>query len=206
MTDPKPPILKPPSRARPRPSTPGASFLHTTSLSGPTKYSSNTAESTKTLTPNALASSPPSPVGFRRPGEPEPASRSKTSLTLSLPEEETFGQPSIDLPGLNIARDFGFGSCAGLRTSRIEGRRSIVAVEEVKEESFGDVNLDVHERQIEGRGHELGLKEEGLEAMKERRIAEILDRQVDEEKDKNNRFFGRLKNIWGDVAGKCCCS
>ncbi|KAJ8058190.1 hypothetical protein OCU04_012389 [Sclerotinia nivalis] len=203
-TGPEPPILNPSSRAHSRPSTPGAYFLHKTSLSGSTKYFSNTAEITKTLTPNALASSPPSPVGIRRTGGPEPASRSKTSLTLSLSEEETFGHPSIDLPGLNIVRDLGYGLSAGLRTSRIEERRSIVVLEEVKvdgEESFRYVNLDVHERQIEERGHKLGLKGDDPEAMKERRIAEMLDQQAGEEREKSNRLFGRLRNTWGTIAG-----
>ncbi|CAD6447246.1 5628f402-e73c-49ce-9e36-613616d2f287-CDS [Sclerotinia trifoliorum] len=209
MTRQEPPILKPSSRAYSRPSTPGASFLHTTSLSGSTKYFSNTAEINKTLTPDALASFPTSPLGIGRTGGPEPVSRSKTSLILSLPEEETFGHPSIDLPGLNIVRDFGFGSSAGLRTSRIEERTSIVVAEEVKgegEKSFRDVNSDFQERQIEERGHELELKGDGSEAMKERRIAEMLDRQADEEKEKSLRFFDRLKDIWESVSGKCCCS
>lgn len=209
MTHPEPPILKLSSRAYSRPSTPGASFLHTISLSRSTKYFSNTTEITKNLTPNALASFPPSSMGTHGTGGPEPVSRSKTSLTLSLSEEETFGHPSIDLPGLNTVRDSGFGFSAGLRTSRIEERRSIVVAKEVEgdgEESFRDVNLYVHERQTGQRGHELGLDGDELEAVKDRRIAEMLDRQADEEKGKSQRFFGRLKDIWGSVSRKLCCS
>lgn len=76
---------------------------------------------------------------MRKLGEQERVLRSKTSLTLSLPDEETFGQPIIDLPGLNIARDFGFGLSLGSRTSRIEERRSLAFVEETRED--GKKNL-----------------------------------------------------------------
>ncbi|ESZ92535.1 hypothetical protein SBOR_7061 [Sclerotinia borealis F-4128] len=210
MTYPESQILKPPSRAHSRPSTPGASFLHTTSLNGPNKHSSNAAATTKTLTPDALPSSSPSPIRVRRLGETEPASRSKTSLTLSLPEEETFGQPSIDLPGLNMARDFGFGLRIGSRISRIEERRSVVVVEDVRQdgkEDFENVNLDAHRRWIEGRGKDLGLEKEkdDVEVLKERRIAEMLDRREDDEEDKDNVSRGLLGRIWGSVARKCCC-
>ncbi|KAA8567485.1 hypothetical protein EYC84_010495 [Monilinia fructicola] len=207
--------MKPPSRGRSRPSTPGILFLNTTSLNGSPKHSSNTADIIKSLTPDALNSTPHSSVRIRRPGEPESASRSKTSLTLSLPEEETFGQPSIDLPGLNIARDFGFGLGIGSRTSRIEERRSVVVVvEEMKEgckESFENVNLDVYNRQVECLGSNLGLKENDPGSIKERRIAAMLDQREEGEGEgegegENNRFCGLLKKIWGNGARKCCCS
>lgn len=205
MSNPDSPILKPPSRARSRPSTPGASFLHTASLNDPSTYPSNTAEIVKTLTPNALTSSPPSPTKSRKLGEPEPTSRSKTSLTLSLPEEETFGQPSIDLPGLNI----GFGLGAGSRTSRIEECSPVVVVEEVKRDSrerFEDVDSDVHDQRVEDRENKVGVKGNEPEAMMERRIAEMLDDQrEDEEEDENNGIRGVLKKIWGNIAGRCCC-
>ncbi|QSZ29036.1 hypothetical protein DSL72_003546 [Monilinia vaccinii-corymbosi] len=206
--------LKPSSRGRSRPSTPGVSFLHTTSSNGSTRYSPNTAEVVRTLTPDALNSplTLPPPVRIRRPGrEPEPASRSKTSLTLSLPEEETFGQPSIDLPGLNIGRDFGFGLGVGSRTSRIEERRSVVVTGEMREggtESFENVYLNAHERQVVDVRSSLGLRGEDPELMKERRIAEMFDLREDdeEEEDKNHGFRGLLKKSWGNITGKCCCS
>ncbi|KAI9644796.1 hypothetical protein NHQ30_006823 [Ciborinia camelliae] len=217
------PILKPPSsRIHSRPSTPGASFLHTTSLKCPTKHSSsNTAEITRSLTPHALTSCPPSPVRkLRRHGEVDGesalASRSKTSLTLSLPEEETFGQPSIDLPGLNMGREFGFALGSGSRTSRIDegGSVGVGVVEEGKmggRENVEDVNNhdeddDAHGRRTGDRVNRLGLEGDEPDAMKERRIAEMLDWQDDdEEEEENNGFRGLLRKIWGKVAGESCC-
>ncbi|KAF5869876.1 putative tetratricopeptide repeat domain protein [Botrytis fragariae] len=205
MIDSKSPILKPPTRVRSRPSTPGASFLHTASLSCPTRYPAETREVNENLTPNTSASSPLSPVKIRKLGEPERALRSKTSLTLSLPEEETFGQFSIDLPGSNIARDFGFGSGAGSGISRIEERRSVVFVEETRENSekiFEGMNLDAHKRKIGDR--ELGpesMRDEA-EATKQRCVSEMLDRREDDEEDKCNRYFGRFGKVLGYLTSK----
>ncbi|TGO53124.1 hypothetical protein BCON_0129g00040 [Botryotinia convoluta] len=208
MINSKSPILKPPTRVRSRPSTPGASFLHTASLSCPTRYSAETREINKNLTPNTSASSPPSPVKIRKLGEPERALRSKTSLTLSLTEEETFGQPSIDLPGLNIARDFGFGSGAGSRTSRIEERRSIAFVEETRENGekiFEGVNLDADKRRIVDRGLGPELIRDEAEVTKQRSISEMLERREDDEEYKCNRYFGRFGKVLGYLTVKCSC-
>ncbi|KAM0124053.1 hypothetical protein ACHAP3_010658 [Botrytis cinerea] len=208
MTGSESPILKSPPWISSRPSTPGASFLHTASLSCPTKYFSETREVTKTLAPNASASSPPSPVKMRKLGEQERVLRSKTSLTLSLPDEETFGQPIIDLPGLNIARDFGFGLSLGSRTSRIEERRSVAFVEETREDGkkiFKDVNFDTHKRRIEDKGLEPMPIGDGAEEAKQRSISEILDRREGDEEGKCNIFFGRFRKVWGYLTVKFSC-
>ncbi|KAF7935797.1 uncharacterized protein EAE98_002017 [Botrytis deweyae] len=209
MIDSRFPILKPPTRVHSRPSTPGASFLHTASLSCPTRYPAETREVNKNLTPNTSASSPPSPEKIRRLGEPERALRYKTSLTLSLPEEETFGQPSIDLPGLNIARDFGFGSGAGSRTSRIEERRSVAFVGETREDGekiFEGVNLDAHERRIGDRGlRPEPMRDEEAGVTKQRSVSEMLERREDGEKDECNRYFGRFGKVLGYLTVKCSC-
>ncbi|TEY61538.1 hypothetical protein BOTCAL_0167g00130 [Botryotinia calthae] len=208
MTDSESQILKSPSWVSSRPSTPGASFLHTASLSCPTKYFSETREATKSLAPNASASSPPSPVKMRKLGGPERALRFKTSLTLSLPDEETFGQPSIDLPGLDIARNFAFGLGLGSRTSRIEKRRSVAFVEETREDGkniFKDVNLDAHKRRIGDKGLEpVPIGDEAEEA-KQRSITEILDRREDDDEGKCNIFFGRFRKAWGYLTVKSSC-
>ncbi|KAF7913063.1 uncharacterized protein EAF01_002084 [Botrytis porri] len=208
MIDSKSRVLETPTRVRSRPSTPGASFLHTTSLSCPTKYSADTREENKSLTPNASASSSPSPVKIRKIGEPERALRSKTSLTLSIPEEESFGQPSIDLPGLNIARDFGCGLSAGSRTSRIEERRSVAFVDETREtgeKDFEGANLDAHNRRIGDKGLGSGPMRDEAEATKQRSISEMLERREDDEEDKCNRYFGRFGKGLGHLTVKCSC-
>lgn len=209
MTNSNSPIFRPPHRAHSRPSTPGVSFLHAASLKVPTKYSSDTAEVTRTLTPDALNPAPSSPARSRNIKDLEPASRSKTSLTLSLPEEETFGQPSIDLPGLKIARDFGFGLGIGSGTSRIEERRSVVVAKEVKNDSkedFEDVNLDAHRRSVEEIGNKAELRGDEQKLGKDRRIAEKLDRREADEVDKSHGTIGLLKKLRRNFTRKCCCS
>ncbi|TGO22330.1 hypothetical protein BPAE_0172g00110 [Botrytis paeoniae] len=208
MIDLKSSILKPPTRVRSRPSTPGASFLHTASLSCPTRYPAEIREVNKNLTSNISASSPSSPVKIRKLREPERALRSKTSLTLSFPEEETFGQPSIDLPGLTIARDFGFGSGAGSRSSRIEERRSVVFVEETRENSekiFEGVNLDAHKRRIGDRGLKPEPMRDEAEVTKQRSISEMLERREDDEEDKCTRYFARFGKVLRYLTVKCSC-
>ncbi|KAF7951249.1 uncharacterized protein EAE97_002800 [Botrytis byssoidea] len=208
MIDSKFSILNPPTRVCSRPSTPGASFLHTSSLSCPIRYRAEPKEVNKNLTRNASASFPPSSVKNCKLGEPERALRSKTPLTLSLPEEETFGQPSIDLPGLNIARDFGYGSGAGSRTSRIEERRSVAFVEETGdngEKILEGVNLDAHERRIENRGLGSEPMRDEAEVAKQRSISEMLERRENDEEDKCNRYFGRFAKVLGYLAVKCSC-
>ncbi|KAF7951272.1 hypothetical protein EAE96_006595 [Botrytis aclada] len=205
MTDSESPILKLPSRVSPRPSTPGASFLHAASLSCPTRYSSETREVTKKLARNASASFPPSPVKIRKLGESERSLRSKTSLTLSLHEEETFGQPSIDLPGLNIARDFGFGLGIGSRTSRIEERRSVAFAEEAREngkEVFKDENFDARRRWIGDKEHDTEPIRDEAEETKQSSVSGILDRREEDEKDKRNTFFACFGQIWGYLTVK----
>lgn len=208
MIDSKYPILNPPTRVRSRPSTPEASFLHTSSLSCLTRHPAEKKEVNKNLPPNASASSPPSPGEFRKLGGPERALRSKTSLTLSLPEEETFGQPSIDLPGLNMARDFGYGSGAGSRTSRIEERRSVVFVEETRENGkkiSEGVNLDAHQRRVGDRGLGPEPTRDEAEVAKQRSISEMLERREDDEEDECNRYFGRFGKVLGYLTVKCSC-
>ncbi|TGO34436.1 hypothetical protein BHYA_0197g00130 [Botrytis hyacinthi] len=171
-------------------------------------YPAKTKEVNKNLTPNAPASSPPSLVKIRKLGEPECALRSKTPLTLLLPEEETFGQPSIDLPGLNIARNFGYGSGTGSRTSRIEERRSVAFVQETRdngEKIFEGVNLDAHERQIGNRGLGPEPMRDKAEVAKQRSISEMLERRENEEEDKCNRYFGRFAKVLGYLTVKCSC-
>ncbi|TGO44395.1 hypothetical protein BOTNAR_0830g00010 [Botryotinia narcissicola] len=208
MIDSKFSILNPPTRVCSRPSTPGTSFLHTSSLSCPIRYRAETKEVDKNLTPNASASFPPSSVKNCKLGEPERALRSKTPLTLSLSEEETFGQPSIDLPGLNIARDFGYGSGAGSRTSRIEERRSVAFVKETGdngEKILERVNLDPHERRIENRGLGPEPMRDEAEVAKQRSISEMLERRENDEEDKCNRYFGRFAKVLGYLTVKCPC-
>lgn len=209
MTNSDSPIFRPPYRARSRPSTPGVSFLHAASLKVPTKYSSETAEITRTLTPDALNPDPSSPARSRKFKDLEPASRSKTSLTLSIPEEETFGQPSIDLPGLKMATNSGFGLGIGSGTSRIEERRSVVVVKEVRndsQEDSEDVNLDAHRRPFEEIGNKTELRGDELELGKDRRIAEKLDRREADEVDKSHGTIGLFKKLRRNFTRKCCCS
>ena len=131
-------------------------------------------------------------------------------MILSLPEEETFGQPSIDLPGLGIARDFGLGLGIRPRASRSEAKKSVAVVEEVKEEGgkpFENMNMDANVRGAEGRGNKSGLKGDEPKEMKERKVADMLDRPEDDDDEvKDNGLCDQLKRTWQQITGRCCCS
>ncbi|KAM3075796.1 hypothetical protein ACMFMG_007923 [Clarireedia jacksonii] len=180
-----------PRPSAPRPSTPGVSFLHTTDFLNPrTPPRINLAN-----TPNALASSPFSPVARTRESE-TPELRSKTSLTLSLPEQEHFGQPSINLPGLPIPRE-------AFASLNIDERRSLVVMEgmkgdgeleEMKVMAKKDENAGIEEQDVV---HEIGTQEQRTEFDNE----ETSEETVDEYEGR----YGGLRRCWGSIKWRCWC-
>ncbi|PQE22365.1 hypothetical protein CJF32_00009341 [Rutstroemia sp. NJR-2017a WRK4] len=150
----------------PRPSTPGLSFLYTSDFLNPRPPPRINA-------PNAPTSSSPSRVTRTREAE-TPELKSKASLTLSLSEQEHFGQPSINLPGLTIPREAFASLGIGQRTSTmvVEDMKNDGELEEMKVIVKKGENGGIEERDAI---HENGRQEQRTEFDNEETSEETRD-------------------------------